>query len=117
MIRANITPIIGRGAPAAIARATAQNRMTRDWVSWRGLKRAIYDEPVLFTILCFRKRRRGFSAGCDSLALLSAGLSESVIGSALVKEVWQTEQLEERTRRASGKHQKELSQVITNAAT
>jgi hypothetical protein len=82
MMRAKITPIIGRGAPAAMARTTAQNRMARDWASWRGLKRAMYDEPVLFTMSSFRMRRKDISTPPELLDLPSAASPESVIGSA-----------------------------------
>jgi hypothetical protein len=83
MIRANITPMIGRGAPAATARTTAQNRMARDWVSWRGLKRAIYDVLTFLTVASLRKRRRDINKDCAVLGLPSATPSEIVIGSAV----------------------------------
>jgi hypothetical protein len=82
MMRAKITPIIGRGAPAAMARTTAQNRMARDWASWRGLKRAMYDEPVLFKMPFFRMRRRELSTPPELLDVTSAVPPESVIGRA-----------------------------------
>lgn len=73
MIRANITPMIGRGAPAARARTTAQNKMACDLVSWSGLKRAIYEVPTLRMMPFFKR-------GCRPLDLPSSAPSESAIG-------------------------------------
>ena len=68
-----MTPMIGRGTPAARARTTAQNKMACDLVSWSGLKRAIYEDPTLRTMPFFKR-------DCRLLGLPSSALSESVIG-------------------------------------
>jgi hypothetical protein len=81
MIFEKITPIIGRGAPDAIASTIALTKMNRDWRSCRGLKRAIYEEPVLLTKSLLGKRWRGFTRLCHFLDLPSSSLLvEGVIG-------------------------------------
>jgi hypothetical protein len=80
MIREKMTPMIGRGAPAARARTTAQHKMSRDWTSSRGLKRAIYEEPVFLMMPFAGRRCKDFNTVCQVLNLPSSVRSESVIG-------------------------------------
>ena len=61
MIRAKMTPMIGRGAPAATASKIPLPRMSRDWISFKGLKRAKYEELADFKPLVLDRRENGFS--------------------------------------------------------
>lgn len=79
MILAKMTPMIGRGAPAARANTTPQSKMSRDWVSWRGLKRAIYEECVMILRGFLGKSWDGFSMARQVLGRPFSSGSEGII--------------------------------------
>jgi hypothetical protein len=78
IILANMTPIIGKGAPAAIARIIPHKRIRRDCKSFKGLKSAKYDAPVVLKAPFLGKRRSRLTI-CHPLDLLFSIITEAVI--------------------------------------
>jgi hypothetical protein len=97
MIRAKITPMMGRGAPAARARDTAPHRISCDLGSCRGLNSAIYDELAFSTALPLGIRWKDWNKVFQLLDLPSSVPSESVIG----RDRYQERELKRQTGRKS----------------